>query len=59
MWVDNDVPELIPDIEQLLPITIFKMATTKPQEFNIVRYHLNLIVGKLWCPEFIPDNENF
>jgi len=35
------------------------MAATILQKFNIVRYHLNLIVGRLWCPEFIPDNENF
>ena len=36
-------PELIPDIEKFLPIIIFIMATTIPQKFNIVRYHLNLI----------------
>jgi hypothetical protein len=29
-------PELIPDIEKFLPISIFKMATTMPQKFNIV-----------------------
>jgi hypothetical protein len=37
------VPELIPDIEKFLPVAIFKMATTIPQKFNIVRYHQNLI----------------
>jgi hypothetical protein len=26
-------------------ITIFKMAATIPQKFNIVQYHLNLICG--------------
>jgi hypothetical protein len=31
-------PELIPDIEQFLPVAIFKMATTIPQKFNIVRF---------------------
>jgi hypothetical protein len=37
------VPELIPDIEKFLPVAIFKMATTIPQKFNIVRYrHHNL-----------------
>jgi hypothetical protein len=31
MWVDNDVPNW-------LPIAIFKMATTIPQKFNLVRF---------------------
>jgi hypothetical protein len=29
-------PELIPDIEKFLPVSIFKMAATIPQKFNIV-----------------------
>jgi hypothetical protein len=29
-------PELIPDIDKFLPVSIFKMATTIPQKFNIV-----------------------
>jgi hypothetical protein len=36
---------LIPDIEKFLPVSIFKMAATIPQKFNIVRYHQNLICG--------------
>jgi hypothetical protein len=28
-------PELIPDIEKFLTVSIFKMATTIPQKFNI------------------------
>jgi hypothetical protein len=31
-------PELIPDIGKFLPVSIFKMATTIPQTFNIVRF---------------------
>jgi hypothetical protein len=30
--------ELIPDIEKFLPVSIFKMATTILQKFNIVRF---------------------
>jgi hypothetical protein len=30
-------PELIAHIEKFLPVTIFKMAATIPQTFNIVR----------------------
>jgi hypothetical protein len=41
-------PELIPDIEKFLPVAIFKMATTIPHKFNIVRFQR---------PELIPDIE--
>jgi hypothetical protein len=37
--------ELIPDIEQFLTVAIFKMATTIPHKFNIVRFQR---------PELIP-----
>jgi hypothetical protein len=43
-------PELIPDIEKFLPVTIFKMAATIPHKFNIVRFQR---------PELIPDIEKF
>jgi hypothetical protein len=43
-------PELIPDIEKFLPVAIFKMATTIPHKFNIVRFQR---------PELIPDIEKF
>jgi xanthine/uracil/vitamin C permease (AzgA family) len=31
-------PEMIPDIEKFLLVSIFKMATTILQKFNIVRF---------------------
>ena len=43
-------PELTPDIEKFLPVAIFKMATTMPHKFNIVRFQR---------PELIPDIEKF
>jgi hypothetical protein len=43
-------PELIPDIEKFLPITIFKMAATILHKFNIVRFQR---------PELIPNIEKF
>jgi hypothetical protein len=43
-------PDLIPDIEKFLLVTIFKMATTIPHKFNIVRFQR---------PELIPDIEEF
>ena len=36
-------PELIPDIKQFLPVAIFKMTTTIPHKFNIVRFQRNFI----------------
>ena len=42
--------ELIPDIEKFLLVAIFKMATTIPHKFNIVRFQR---------PELIPDIEKF
>jgi hypothetical protein len=38
-------PELIPDIDKFLPVAIFKMATTIPHKFNIVRFLRHLICG--------------
>ena len=43
-------PELIPDIEKFLPVAIFKLATTIPHKFNIVRFQRR---------ELIPDIEKF
>ena len=43
-------PELIPDIEKFLPVAIFKMATTIPHKFNIVRFQRH---------ELIPNIEKF
>ena len=43
-------PELIPDIEKYLPVAIFKIATTIPHKFNIVRFQR---------PELIPDIQKF
>ena len=39
-----------PDIENFLPVAIFKMATTIPPKFNI---------GRFQRPELIPDIEKF
>ena len=46
----TECPELIPDIDKFLLVAIFKMATTIPHKFNIVRFQ---------CPELIPDIEKF
>ena len=43
-------PEMIPAIDKFLPVAIFKMATTIPHKFNIVRFQ---------CSELIPDIEKF
>ena len=38
-------PELIPDIETFLPVSIFKIPTTIPHKFNIVRFQRHFICG--------------
>jgi hypothetical protein len=43
-------PELIPDIEKFLSVSIFKIVATIPHKFNIVRFQ---------HPELIPDIEKF
>ena len=40
-------PELIPDIEKFLLVAIFKMATTIPHKFNIVRFQRHFICGQI------------
>jgi phage tail protein X len=41
----------IADIEQFLPVAIFKISATIPQIFNIVRYHQNL----MWVDNDVPN----
>jgi hypothetical protein len=41
---------MIPDIEKFLPVAIFKMATTIPHKFNIVRFQR---------PDWFPALKNF
>jgi hypothetical protein len=41
---------IIPDIEKIIPVAIFKMAATMLHKFNIVRFQR---------PELIPDIEKF
>jgi hypothetical protein len=44
---------LIPDIEKFLPVAIFKMATTIPHKFNIVRFQWHLII--MWVDYDVPN----
>jgi hypothetical protein len=51
MWVILWCPKFIPDIEKFLAVVIFKMATTIPHKFNIVRFQRisNFDdIGKCW-----------
>jgi hypothetical protein len=43
-------PEMIPDIEKFLLVAIFKMGTTIPHKFNIVRFQR---------PDWFPTLKNF
>ena len=51
--------ELIPDIEKFLPIAIFKMATTIPHKFNIVRFQRNFMLLDYDVRNWFPTLQNF
>jgi hypothetical protein len=38
-------PEFIPDIQKFLAVAIFKMATTIPHKFSIIRFQRHIICG--------------
>jgi DUF1365 family protein len=44
---------LIPDIEQFLPVAIFKMATTIPHKFNIVWFQRHFF--HMWVDYDVPN----
>jgi hypothetical protein len=52
MWVHNDVPNWFPPLKNFYQSPFSKWS---PQsDFNDVSY-----VGRLWCPELIPNIEKF
>jgi hypothetical protein len=52
-------PELIPDIEKFLPVTIFKWPPQNRTNSTLFDFNEISYVGRLWCPELIPDIEKF
>ena len=53
MWVDYDVPN------RFLTLNIFKMAATIRTNSTLSDFNNISYVGRLWCPEMIPDIEKF
>jgi hypothetical protein len=58
MWVDW-CPKFIPDIEKFLPVAIFKMATTIPHKFNIVRFQWHFMWVDYNVPNLFSTLNNF
>jgi hypothetical protein len=59
MWVDNDVPNWFPTSKNLYRSPFSKWppqfrTNSSLSDFNDISY-----VGRLWCPELIPDIEKF
>jgi hypothetical protein len=59
MWVDNDVPNWFPTLKNFYWSPFSKwppqyLTKSTLSDFNVISY-----VGRLWCPELIPDNEQF
>jgi hypothetical protein len=48
---------LIPDIKKFLPVAIFKMSTTIPHKFNIVRFQRSPFLK--WPPQFRTNSTLF
>ena len=51
--------ELIPDIEKFLLVAIFKMATTIPHKFNIVRFQRHFMWVDYDVPNWFLTSKNF
>ena len=59
MWVDNDVPNWFPTLKNVYRLPFSKWppqyrTNSTLSDFNAISY-----VGRLWCPELIPDIEKF
>ena len=59
MWVDNDVPNWFPTSKNFYRSPFSKWSpqyrtNSTLSDFNDISY-----VGRLWCPELIPDIEKF
>ena len=59
MWVDNDVPNWFPTLNIFYRSPFSKWppqyhTNSTLSDFNAISY-----VGRLWCPELIPDIEKF
>ena len=59
MWVDNDVPNWFPTLKIFYRSPFSKWlpqyrTNSTLSDFNDISY-----VGRLWCPELIPDIEKF
>jgi hypothetical protein len=59
MWVDNDVPNWFPTLKNFYRLPFSKWlpqcrTNSTLSDFNDISY-----VGRLWCPELIPDIEKF
>jgi hypothetical protein len=59
MWVDNNVPNWFPTLKNYYRLPFWKCppqyrTNSTLSDFNDISY-----VGRLWCPELIPDIEKF
>ena len=59
MWIDNDIPNWFPTLKNFYRSPFSKWppqyrTNSTLSDFNDISY-----VGRLWCPEMIPDIETF
>ena len=55
----SSCPEMIPDIEKFLPVSIFKMATTILHKFNIVGFQRHFMWVDYVVPKWFLTLKNF
>jgi hypothetical protein len=59
MWVDNDVPNWFPTLKNFYRSPCSKWPPQYRTNSTLSNFNDISCVGRLWCPELIPDIEKF
>jgi hypothetical protein len=59
MWVDNDVPNWFPTLKNVYRLPFSKWPPQYRTNSTLFDFIDISYVGRLWCPELIPDIEKF
>jgi hypothetical protein len=59
IWVDNDVPNWFPTLKNFYRAPFSKWPLQYRTNSTLFDFNKISYVGRLWCPELIPDIEKF
>ena len=59
MWVDNDVPNWFPTLNNFYLSPLSKLTPQYRTNSTLFDFNAISYVGRLWCPELIPDINKF